>query len=94
MIPDIRNNPRAHRFEMNVDGHVAALFYHLGPGVITFTHTEVPPAIGGRGYATHLARHGLDYARAQGLRVVPACPVVSGFVSKHPEYRDLLENPG
>jgi predicted GNAT family acetyltransferase len=89
---EIHNNTRSRRFELEADGHVGALFYRQKPGVITFTHTEVPSEIGGRGYATQLARHGLDYARANRLRVVPLCPVVAGFISKNPEYQDLLQD--
>jgi len=31
-----------------------------------------------------------DIVRAQGLKVVPLCPFVAGYIAKHPEYADLL----
>jgi len=38
----VSNNPAQHRFELEVDGHIAATYYELSGGVITFVHTEVP----------------------------------------------------
>jgi len=87
---EISHDPARHRFMIEADGAVGALYYRLAPGVITFYHTEVPAALGGRGIASKLARHGLDYAREQGLRVVATCPFVSAYMKKHPEYDDLL----
>jgi predicted GNAT family acetyltransferase len=86
----VRNNAARHRFELDADGHTAVAYYSLAPGVITFTHTEVPPALGGRGIGSKLARGALDHARAQGLKVVAECPFIAGTIAKHPEYGDLL----
>ena len=86
----VRNVPARHRFELDADGHTAVAHYTLAPGVITFTHTEVPPELGGRGVGSKLARGALDDARAQGLKVVANCPFIAGYIAKHPEYRDLL----
>jgi hypothetical protein len=58
--------------------------------VITFTHTETPLALRGRGIASRLARGALEAARAQGLKVVAKCPFVSAYIAKHPEFGDLL----
>jgi predicted GNAT family acetyltransferase len=33
----------------------------------------------------------LDYARTQGLQVVPLCSFIAGYIRKHPEYQDLVE---
>ena len=53
-------------------------------------HTEVPPALEDQGIAGKLVAAALDFARAAHLRVIPLCPYVSDFISKHPEYQDLL----
>ncbi len=86
----VRDNRQARRYEIEVDGHTAATWYRLRPGVITFTHTEVPSALSGRGVGTALAKGALDDARAQGLKVVPLCPFVAAFIKRHPEYGDLV----
>jgi uncharacterized protein len=90
-LPDtVRNNPALHRFELDVDGHVAAAYYQLSPGVITFTHTEVPHELEGHGIGSRLVRGALEDVRAQGLKVVAKCPFVSAYMAKHPEFNDLL----
>jgi predicted GNAT family acetyltransferase len=90
VMSDVRDNPEKHRFELVVDGYTALAEYRLSPGVVTFTHTEVPKELGGRGIGSKLAKGALDQARARGLRVVPLCPFIKAWIEKHPEYRDLL----
>jgi len=85
----VRNNVPHQRFELDMDGHTAVANYRLSPGVITFTHTEVPPELSGRGVGSALARGALDMVRVQGLRVTAKCPFISAFLSKHPEFGDL-----
>jgi len=86
----VRNNTAFNRFELDADGHVAVAYYRLSPGAITFTHTEVPAELSGRGIGSALTRGALDQVRAQGLKVVAQCPFIGAFISKHPEYGDLL----
>jgi len=53
-VPDnVRNNTALNRFELDLDGATAAAYYTLSPGVITFTHTEVPAAMSGHGIGSH-----------------------------------------
>ena len=75
---------------MAVDGAVAIASYTLQADTITFIHTEVPAALGGRGVGSALIRGALDQVRARGLRVAARCSFVAAFIDKHPEYRDLL----
>jgi predicted GNAT family acetyltransferase len=86
----VRDNPALSRFELEVDGHVAAAYYELKAGVITFRHTEVPPELSGHGIGSKLVRGALDAARAQGRKVVAKCPFVAGYMAKHAEFNDLL----
>ena len=90
-MPDtVRNNTALNRFELDLNGKTAAAYYTLSPGVITFTHTEVPQEMSGHGIGSQLVRSALESARAQGLKVVPKCPFVSAYMAKHPEFNDLL----
>ncbi len=87
---EVTHNPEEHRFELTVDGHLARLDYTLAGNIIIFIHTEVPPAIGGRGLGVNLVEAGLAHAREHGLKVrsmcwfmskyTPAASGVSGFV--------------
>lgn len=70
-------------------GQRCELDYLLRPGQVVFHHTGVPRALEGRGLAAQLVTHGLAWARAQGLKVVPSCSYVNAFMRRHPEWQDL-----
>jgi predicted GNAT family acetyltransferase len=89
-MSDVVDNPEKHRYEISVDGLTAFTTYRIADGVITFIHTEVPPEFRGKGIGSTLGRGELDAARARGLKVVPRCEFVAGYIDKHPEFRDLL----
>jgi len=91
MVNDVSDNPAHHRFELEVEGHIAATHYKIEGGVITFVHTEVPPELGGKGVGSRLIKGALDQVRANGLKVIPECPFVKAYIEKHPEYADLLK---
>jgi predicted GNAT family acetyltransferase len=57
---------------------------------MTFTHTEVPAPLRGRGIGSQMMHAVLQNVRAQGLKVIPSCPFVADFINKHPKYADLL----
>jgi len=90
MANTVRDNAARHRFEFDVDGHLAFSNYRRDGATLTILHTEVPAALGGRGIGSALVRGLLDIARAQGLKVKPRCPFVAAYIDKHPEYADLL----
>src|SRR5690349_2927685 len=89
--PDIRDNPASHRFELDVDGKLAAYaeYNTLKQGLL-FTHTEVLPEHEGQGLGSQLARFALDDVRSRGLKAIPACKFIAGFIRRHPEYLDLV----
>lgn len=91
MTDIVRNNTDKNRYELSVDGYLAATYYRLADGVITFIHTEVPDALAGRGVGSKLIKGALDQVRASGLKVVPQCPFVRAYIEKHPDYADLLK---
>ena len=90
MDGEVRNNEAANQYELEVEGRLALAAYRLQDGRITFTHTEVPDELEGRGIGSKLVGAALEDARAQGLKVVPACPFVKRYIEKHPELKDLL----
>jgi uncharacterized protein len=91
MIATVNNNVEKHRFELEVEGHLAAAYYERSGNVITFMHTEVPPELGGKGVGSTLVRGALDQVRAEGLKVVAQCPFVKAWIGKNPVYADLLK---
>jgi predicted GNAT family acetyltransferase len=90
IIFQVTHNTENRRFEIITDGYLAVLDYMLKGDIIIFTHTGVPPAIGGRGLGSQLVKTGLDYARENGLQVRSLCWFVSKYIRLHREYQDLL----
>ena len=84
------HNAEKSRFELVVDGQTVFAEYRIAGGLMTFYHTLTPPPLRGRGLAARVVQAGLEYARAQGLKVLPLCWYVSGHINEHPEFRDLL----
>ncbi len=48
-MTEVVDNRARHRFELEADGVIAFAAYHREDGIITFTHTIVPPELQGRG---------------------------------------------
>ena len=87
---EVTDNSAKNRFELNAGYHIAMAYYTLAPGIITFTHTEVPKELSGRGIGTKLARGALEQVQARGLKVVAQCPFIAAFIHKNPEFAGLL----
>jgi predicted GNAT family acetyltransferase len=68
--------------ELTVDGQTSVLIYERRPNALALLHTEVPPALRGRGLATRLAEAAVNAARAEGLQVIAVCPFVAAFLRK------------
>jgi predicted GNAT family acetyltransferase len=90
-MTDVVNNKAQHRYELAVDGHIAATCYEISGEIITIVHTEVPPELGGKGIGSKLIKGALDQVRADGLKLIAQCPFVRAYIEKHPEYADLLK---
>ena len=89
-ITPVRDNPAAHRFELEQDGATAFAEYEKHGSVINFVHTEVPKELEGRGIGGRLVSQALAQVRDQGLRVQADCSFVAGYIGRHPELQDLL----
>ena len=86
----VRNNESRMRFEIPLDGTFAVLDYALQDGTVIVTHTEVPPALRGRGLAEILVRAALAWIDGRGLKIESRCGYVSRFIGKHPEFQHLV----
>ncbi|WP_165903958.1 GNAT family N-acetyltransferase [Hymenobacter gummosus] len=79
-------------FYLTAHGYEGELAYSRpAGGVVDFQHTFVDEHLRGKGAAEALARAGLDWARAEGLRVRTGCPYMRKFVEQHQEYQELLD---
>ncbi|KNZ30950.1 MAG: acetyltransferase [Methylibium sp. NZG] len=77
--------PNLGRFQAVVDGHLGVCDYRLDGSVMHLTHTEVAPALEGRGIAAALVKAALDHAQSSGLKVNPLCSYVRHYMQRHPE---------
>ena len=84
----VTHNAALSRYEMKTDHGLAIAVYHQQGDRLIFTHTEVPPADEGKGYASRLVKEALDDTRRRGFKIEPACSFVVAYVRRHPEYRD------
>lgn len=86
----IEHNAAAGRFETHVDGWLCRCDYRLVDGVMHIVHTEVAPALEGRGIAAALVRAALAWAADQSIKVVPRCSYVRAYMQRHPQTQSLL----
>ena len=65
----------------------------LGVTVRDLRSTVVSPERSGQGIGSAIVRFALEDIRGQGMRVRPTCWFVRGWIERHPEFADLLEDP-
>ncbi|MFT3901065.1 MAG: GNAT family N-acetyltransferase [Gordonia sp. (in: high G+C Gram-positive bacteria)] len=96
-MSDLRvdHQPARERYEafLDEDGtekSIGYVDYMTEPNTMLLTHTVVHEQFGGRGFAGQLVKYVLDDARANGQQIVPVCSYIQSYVTKHPEYADLV----
>lgn len=93
MVDDIEivDNEAESRYEARLEGELAgSLTYRRRTARISLIHTEVDDRFRGRAIGTRLAVAALDAARAEGLAVLPICPLVADYIDHHPDYQELV----
>jgi uncharacterized protein len=91
MVHEVRRNAEESRYELLIDGKVAAVADYRADGdVWTMPHTVVDRTRRGQGLGAAVVRGALDDAREQGATVIPTCWFVAEFIESHPDYADLL----
>ncbi len=86
----LRDNTDRHRFELDVEGHVAFADYRRQDGRLVITHVETPVALRGGGVADRVMRGVVAQARREGLKVTPLCSYAAAWFQRHADERDLL----
>ncbi len=83
--------PEQGRYEIRVGDEVAGFTeYHADGDRRGFPHTVVHEDFQGRGLAGVLIGQALQETRDAGLRVLPQCSAVSGYIRKHPQFVELV----
>lgn len=90
--PTVERVDTRHRYEIHAGGQRAGLTaYRDRDRQRVFFHTEIDDAYAGQGLAGRLIREALDDVRASGRRIVPVCPFVAAYLSKHDAYDDITD---
>jgi uncharacterized protein len=90
MTMAVRENPALHRFEMDTQAGVAIVTYRRDGKVLKLVHTEVPPALRGKGIGSELAAGVLSLVGKNCDTVVPLCDFMRDYIRRHPDYADLV----
>ncbi|SIR61789.1 GNAT family N-acetyltransferase [Williamsia sterculiae] len=99
---DVRDRPEEQRYVLTTIESRAAvigeeIYTDLTPAAgraqRVLIHTGVDDAYGGRGLASVLVQRVLDDVIDQGRDIVPICPYVVRWLSRHPEYADHVIEP-
>ncbi len=90
MKTTIEHNEQEQLFYFEEDGKKGELKYYLEGKVMDMTHTSVPDAFQGQGYGNWLVETALDYAREKGYKIIPSCPFVEAYISRHSAAQDLV----
>jgi predicted GNAT family acetyltransferase len=83
-------NDETRQFEVTLDGQTAFAEFRMVDHGMILPHTVVPEAFEGKGVGSALAKAALGYARDHGLKVIPLCPFIAGYIKKHPEWNDVV----
>jgi predicted GNAT family acetyltransferase len=90
--PEVRDNAEVGRYEVLTDGTMAGFArYVRRGGRAYFVHTEVDPKHEGAGLGSALVKGALEAQRDRGELIVPLCPFVRGYIERHPEYADVVD---
>ncbi|MET3808021.1 putative GNAT family acetyltransferase [Nakamurella sp. UYEF19] len=79
------------RFRLCVEGEEAVVLDYVDrPGIWDIVHTYSDPRFRGTGVASTLVQRVFDDARAAGRKIVPSCPYIPVWLSRHPQESDLV----
>ncbi|MCB0987456.1 MAG: N-acetyltransferase [Microthrixaceae bacterium] len=85
------DNPGESRCEVHADGELAAFVVcRINGGLTELVHTETVAGFEGRGFASRAVAAALDEVRQRGGQVLPTCPFVWSYMTRHPDQLDLL----
>jgi hypothetical protein len=79
-------------FFIDVDGKHEGMmtFVFAGKDKIIIDHTEVKPGNEGKGFGKKMVAKAVEYARENGIKIIPLCPFAKSVFGKVVEFRDVL----
>ncbi len=90
--PTVVNVPEENRYVISAGGRELGFTEYTDRGAQrVFLHTEIDPAEEGHGYGSALMAGTLGQVRDAGLRAVPVCPFMVGYLQRHHEFDDVID---
>ena len=86
----LTDNQDRKQFELIVEGHIARIEYMIMANKIFLTHTEVPAELEGKGIGSIIVKLALEEVEKRGLKLIPLCPFVGKYITRHPEWKRIL----
>lgn len=79
-------------FLIRDNGTIAAEMTYVisSPELYIIDHTFVEKAYRGQGLGDKLVKAAVEYARENGIKIVPLCPFAKVQFERNPEYADVL----
>lgn len=79
-------------FFVEQDGNILAeMVYSMPlPNKMVIEHTEVSDELKGKHVGNQLVHTAVEYARTNGIKIVPLCTFASSVFKRKPEYADVL----
>lgn len=91
---EIRDNRELRRVEaLDEDGQVAGFAAYqisVEGDTFDFQHTEVDERFEGEGIGSELAAGVMEFAREEGVKILPSCSFIRHYMSEHEDTHDLL----
>jgi len=86
------DNGKKGQFTALVDEEKVGLMTYTWAGEHKFIidHTEVSPDFSGQGIGRNLVMAAVEFARKNGLKILPLCPYAKSVFEKTPAIQDLL----
>jgi predicted GNAT family acetyltransferase len=81
----VQHDKTERRFHVQTSEGSGELTYTQVGDTIDLQHTFVEEPARDAGVADALVRAAMNYARGEGLRVVPSCPYVRSWLKRHPD---------
>jgi predicted GNAT family acetyltransferase len=64
-------------------------YSRMNAHAVIVDHTGVSAAFEGRSLGKQLVEHGVQWARANGQKIMPLCPFARALFERTPEYHDV-----
>lgn len=88
---DIKHDEKNQEFIFDENGNKGHLKYQrLNSNVLDYQSTFIDEEIRGKGYGKELVKYALEYAKEKNIKIVPTCRMVSTYISRNDQYKDLI----